>query len=417
MSTNNKRGLFIVFLAVCIDLLGFAIVLPLLPRYGKFYLANEFTLGLLMASFSAMQFLFAPIWGRISDHIGRKPILTLGLFANALFYGVFGYVSHFPADAIFLGFSPLAWLFITRLGAGIASATIPTAQAYIADTTTAANRGKGMALIGAAFGVGFTFGPLIGAFALPPEYIIAPSPWPGYIAAGLSFVSGILAVLLLKESRLSSSTTASTHGSPFSIFTQSAAAFSRPTIGLLLLTIFISTFAFAEFETTLSLLTKGLGISDRYNFYLFAFIGLVLVISQGGIVRRLIPKLGEKRVALIGTVFMVIGLGALALTKTFNSVAYLYAVMPISIIGFSFVTPSLQSMLSLRTHDDEQGGVLGLGQSMSAIARIFGPIAGLTLMTGENYVLPYLSAAIVMAISFFMILRLPSTNTVQTPAQ
>lgn len=405
-----NRGLLIVFLTVCIDLLGFAIVLPLLPRYGKFFLASELTLGLLMASFSAMQFVFAPIWGRVSDSVGRKPVLTLGLFANAVFYGLFGYVSQFPAEALILGLGPLTWLFLARLGAGVASATIPTAQAYIADTTDQASRGKGMALIGAAFGVGFTIGPLIGAFALPGDETVGPSAWPGYIAASLSLISGILALVLLKESRQVASSSASSDDKPESFWTRLRGGLRRPTIGPLLLTIFISTFAFAEFETTLSLLTAGMGVSDRYNFFLFAFIGLVLVVSQGGLVRRLIPKLGEKRVALIGTGLMAMGLGALGLTKTLNSIGYLYAVLPLCVIGFSFVTPSLYSMLSLGSHDDDQGGMLGIGQSMSAIARIFGPIVGLSLMTGEHLAWPYVSASLVMMLAFCLIWRLPSLN-------
>lgn len=410
----QSRNLLIIFLTVCIDLLGFAIVLPLLPRYGEFYEASEFVLGLLMASFSAMQFLFAPIWGRLSDHVGRKPILTLGLFANAIFYGLFGYVSHFPADAMYLGMSPLTWLFITRLGAGIASATIPTAQAYIADTTDQANRGKGMALIGAAFGIGFTFGPLIGAAALSLPGGGGPSPWPGYIASALSLASALFALGMLKESRVHIKASSEGPLPPTTLFAHLSSALTRPTIGYLLITIFISTFAFAEFESTLSILTRGLGMNDQYNFYVFAFIGFTLALSQGGLVRRLIPKLGEKKVALIGTVLMVVGLAAIALTKTLNSVAYLYLVLPLSVVGFSFVTPSLQSMLSLRSREDEQGGILGIGQSMSAIARIVGPVVGLSLMAGEQYAWPYLSATIVMVISFFMILRLPSTHTTDT---
>ena len=163
VTSVNKATLFIVFLTVFIDLLGFGIVLPLLPRYGALFNASGWQLGMLMASFSAMQFVFAPMWGALSDRIGRRPILMLGLAGSTISYGLFGLVSTHGRDGLILGFSPLVWMYVTRIGAGIAGATISTAQAVIADCTGAENRGKGMALIGAAFGIGFTFGPLIGA--------------------------------------------------------------------------------------------------------------------------------------------------------------------------------------------------------------------------------------------------------------
>src|SRR5262245_12281029 len=159
----------IIFITVFIDLLGFGIVLPLLPRYAKHFNTSGPTLGLLMASFSAMQFLFAPIWGRISDRVGMRPILVLGLAGSAIFYALFGYATSLGAQGELLGLSVVPWLFICRIGAGIAGATIPTAQAYIADVTGPEERAKGMALIGAAFGIGFTFGPLLGAAFLPRE--------------------------------------------------------------------------------------------------------------------------------------------------------------------------------------------------------------------------------------------------------
>src|SRR5579883_631516 len=164
---SNRSALLIIFLVVFIDLFGFGIVLPLLPRYGKDFIAPELSntargliLGALMSSFSAMQFIFAPIWGRVSDRIGRRPILLLGLLSSVVFYSLFGVASMFGKE----GWRELGLmlLFISRLGAGIAGATLGTAQAAIADSTSPANRSRGMALIGAAFGIGFFFGPLLG---------------------------------------------------------------------------------------------------------------------------------------------------------------------------------------------------------------------------------------------------------------
>ncbi len=188
MSETPRRGsLLVIFLTVFIDLLGFGMVLPLLPIYAQSFDvgASGWVLGLLMASFSAMQFLFAPLWGRLSDRIGRRPVLMVGLAGSVVFYTLFGIATVLQS---------IAWLFVARIGAGIAGATISTAQAYIADSTSLENRAKGMALIGAAFGFGFTLGPLLGGLALPGEGS-QPGPGPGYVAAGLSALALLLALV------------------------------------------------------------------------------------------------------------------------------------------------------------------------------------------------------------------------------
>ena len=167
-------------------------VLPLLPIYAQDFVVDEHgvLIGCLMASFSAMQFLWAPVWGRLSDRIGRRPVLMIGLAGSCVFYTLFGLATVWRS---------VFWLFVARIGAGIAGANIPITQAYIADTTTVENRVKGMTLIGAAFGLGFTFGPLLGSLAVPSE-TGAPGPWPGYVAAMLSATAFITAYFVLPES-------------------------------------------------------------------------------------------------------------------------------------------------------------------------------------------------------------------------
>src|SRR4051812_48954087 len=191
----SRGSLLVIFLTVFIDLLGFGMVLPLLPIYANTFGVKEkgLEIGLLMASFSAMTFIFAPLWGRASDRVGRRPVLIVGLIGSVGVYLLFG---------IATGFQSMALLFVARICAGIAGATIPAAQAYIADVTTLQNRAKGMALIGAAFGLGFTFGPLLGAAALlfSTDADVGASPWPGYAAAMLSGVALLLAIFLLPES-------------------------------------------------------------------------------------------------------------------------------------------------------------------------------------------------------------------------
>jgi len=424
VSQGRKAGLLLIFVTVFIDLLGFGIVLPLLPRYGEHFEASGGTLGLLMASFSAMQFLFAPIWGRLSDRVGRRPILILGLAGSTIFYGMFGFATSLGKEGMFLGIGALSWLFITRIGAGIAGATIPTAQAYIADITGPKERGKGMALIGAAFGIGFTFGPLIGAAFVSSEVGATPSAAPGYVACVLSGIAALLSIFMLPESlskEKSNSLSKRLHWFDVNSFQH---ALSRPRIGLILFTIFLTTFAFAQFESTLSLLTQELGFAARSNFYVFAYIGLILTLSQGFLVRRLIPKIGEYRMGMVGIILMVAGLLLIGVAGNTGSYALLYAVLPISVIGFSATTPSLQSLLSLNTPDDEQGGVLGVGQSISALARILGPLAGIVLFKGtQNGFIPgsinspYYVGAGIMLLGLLLMsgLKSQTTNSDSTP--
>ncbi len=465
-SKSRRTTLLIVFVVVFIDLLGFGIVLPLLPRYGLHFRASLATLGLLMASFSAMQFFFAPMWGRLSDRIGRRPVLLVGLLGSTLSYLLFGYVTGFERGQLLFGIGAIPWLFITRIGAGIAGATIATAQAVIADSTGVEGRGKGMALIGAAFGIGFTFGPLIGAattsdapnLALSDiqvatvaawsdsddtvaETTIAtelgqlsqrdsaslhryfktshsrtetkaallqgPSQYPGYIAAFLSFFAFLFAFARLPESR---SATTATGNSPRGLHLGSLGQHLRsPLFATILISIFITTFAFAQFESTLSLLTREFGYGNTSNFVFFAYIGFILMIGQGVLVRRLLPRLGEHRMTMLGVILMVGGFLLIAFTGSgYLPGSVLWYVLPVITIGYSAVTPSLQSLLSQAASSDEQGAVLGTGQSLSSLARILGPYLGIQLL-GISVATPYYLAAGLMVLGGLQIARMKSS--------
>ena len=407
----------VIFVTVFIDLLGFGIVLPILPRYAKHFYVGDIKLGMLMASFSAMQFLFAPVWGRISDRVGRRPILILGLVGSAIFYTLFGYATSLGVHGQLLGLGVVPWLFICRIGAGIAGATIPTAQAYIADVTGPQERAKGMALIGAAFGIGFFFGPLLGAVFVPaesePVAVVAsdvaadgagavdpnpPSAVPGYVAGVLSGLATLSAIFLLPESLKPGSRSEARHWLDVSSLKQ---AVSRPVIGLILLTIFLTTIAFGQFETTLSLLTKRLGLPIHKNYLVFSYIGFILALSQGLIVRRLLPKVGELMMSRAGTVLMTLGLVLIGVSAQTQSKTMLYAVLPVAVIGFSAVTPSLQSLLSRHSAATQQGGILGVGQSISALSRILGPAMGMPL-NGIDLALPYWVGAGIMGVSILL---------------
>jgi DHA1 family tetracycline resistance protein-like MFS transporter len=467
VSKASKSTLLIVFLTVFIDLLGFGIVLPLLPRYGAYFNASEMQLGLLMASFSAMQFLFAPMWGGLSDRVGRRPILLLGLAGSTFSYGMFGFASSLGRNGLLLGFGPVAWMFIARIGAGIAGATISTAQAVIADCTGAAGRGRGMAMIGAAFGIGFTFGPLIGAISTADEAAIRlndrqyqlvqswepadelisaerfvsemvslgdfrkadiaaaevlltpsisrttlkaklltpPSALPGYIAAALSFLALLLALIRLQESRPvnASGADSALHRRSWLNVRQLSRYLSQPSLSLILVSIFITTFGFAQFESTLSLLTREFGYGSKWNFLLYAYVGFVLSIGQGMLVRRFLPRIGEHRMALLGVGLMTSGFTAIGLTGSgFFPHSALWGILPIVVIGFSAVTPSLQSLLSQAASSDEQGAVLGTGQSLSSLARILGPYVGIQLLAVSTATPYFLGAGLILSGGFLI---------------
>jgi len=400
-SSGASRGsLMVVFLTVFIDLLGFGMVLPLLPVYTKEFGENlspqtvGWLVGLIMASFSAMQFLFAPLWGRLSDRIGRRPVLMIGLAGSVLFYTIFGIAS--VLHSVF-------WLFVSRIGAGIAGATISIAQAYIADTTTLAGRTKGMALIGAAFGLGFTFGPLFGFLAMlgNPE---SPGPLPGYAAAGLSAFALLLAYFKLPESLPERDTVSrSEPGLATMRF-----VFSTPSLALLLLTSFVCVFSFANFESTLSLLLHeergNFGYTYPQMLLTFAFIGLVLTLVQGGIVRRLAQHVNDAYLAGSGAVIEVIGFGLLVAAHAAGSTPFLLFTLAVVVTGFAFMTPSINALISRRTDPAKQGRVLGLVQAANALARIAGPVVGAKLFLNAGSTWPYYLAAILMALGLVMVL-------------
>jgi MFS family permease len=387
----SRGSLLVIFLTVFIDLLGFGMVLPLLPIYAKTIGVDThgWEIGLLMASFSAMTFVFSPLWGRLSDRIGRRPVLLVGLLGSVVFYAIFGVATIWRS---------LAWLFISRIGAGIAAATIPTAQAYIADSTPPKSRAKGMALIGAAFGLGFTFGPLLGFAALvfsTSEAEVATSPWPGFVASGLSAVALLLAAVLLPESLRPGVASAARH----SVFDVQGwrDALTTPSIGAILLTSFISVVSFGAYETTLSLLLEGeFGFKLPQVLLYFAFIGFTLSLAQGVLVRRLAGRISEFKMAVAGGFVTMLGFLLLSLASQAERLPLLIVASAIEVTGFSLMTPSLLSLVSRRSDPAKQGGILGVSQSVSALARVVGPLIAIPLFF-RGPTLPYWTAMAMMA--------------------
>jgi DHA1 family tetracycline resistance protein-like MFS transporter len=400
----SRGALLVVFLTVFIDLLGFGIVLPVMPRQVEPYLdalgftpvAGGLVIGLLFSVFSLMQFLVSPVWGRLSDRVGRRPMLLLSLTGSVVFYALYAWAVTMPADRAAWA---LGLMFAARIGAGIAGASVGTAAAVIADCTTPENRARGMALIGIAFGGGFTLGPLIAYFGLA---LFDRQPWGvGAIASLLSLVALLIAAAVFRETRRPGSRAAK----ELPGLARTAAVLAMPTVGALVVVYFLSIVAFANFEATLARLTKAaFGMDDDGNFLVFAFIGFMLLLA-GGAYRPLAKRLPETRLLAGGVVLMLVGLAALggvAWAARGGSagtglMAIFYAAAAVAVAGFACVNPSVSALISKRADPDRQGEVLGVNQSFASLGRIVGPFLGSILFAAHpSHTLPFVAAVLVL---------------------
>ena len=372
----NASPLVIVFVTVFIDLLGFGIIIPLLPFYAETFGATALTVGMLSTSFSLMQFLFAPIWGRLSDRVGRRPIILVGLFGSFLSYLVFGLASS------------LTLLFVARIFAGIAGANIPTAQAVIADVTTPATRARGMGLVGAAFGLGFIFGPALGGFL---------SQWgfstPSFFASALSLANFSAALFLLPET-LKPERRAKERLGRIDAF---RTALTRPHLPLLLLVSFLAVGAFSSFESTFALFAERVFSYHASSMgYIFAFVGVVMVIVQGGLVGRTVKVVSEHHIVPVSLGLVSIGLLMIPVSHSLGLLLFSLAVLA---VGMGFNNPSLLSLISQYSAAEDQGGILGLTQSLNSLARVIGPLWGGFAFDRIGIAAPYVSASAVMAVA------------------
>ena len=400
----RKPSLLVIFLTVFIDLVGFGIVLPLLPIYSDTFGASGLLVGVIMASFSAMQFLFAPIWGRLSDRIGRRPVLLVSTAGAAVSYMVFGYGSTLA------GSTALAVLLVSRMVAGICGANITVAQAYIADITPPEHRSKRMGLIGMAFGLGFIFGPIIGGLAAKHLGISGP----GYVAASLCAANFLLAFARLPESRQLGSAPVS----PRPRFAQWTHVLQQPTVGSLVVIFFLATFCFTCFETTLGLMVGanfGLDLKSGKDAgtvtALFAFCGIVGAFVQGGPVGKLVKKMGEPKLIVISLVFVGLSLAPIPFIHGQGGLSWgvlvkpeglpwlgLLASLALLAIGSGLTRPPLFGMLSILTPEHEQGATLGVAQSAGSLARILGPIfAGGLFHLHPTW--PYVACAVIALVT------------------
>jgi multidrug resistance protein len=342
-------------LTVFLDLVGFGMVLPLLPYYAVGFKADAFAVGALLSVYSVMQLIFSPIWGRLSDRVGRRPLLLMSLLGSSIGLVVFGL-----ANTLWL-------LFLSRAFSGITAATISIAQAYIADSTTPENRAKGMGIIGAAFGLGFVFGPALGGLLAQYGHGV-----PAFVAAGLAFANFVFAWFKLPES-LPPEARGQVVARGFSL-ERLRQATGVPGMPVLMIIYFFTVFAFATMEATFPLLTLHyFGFTEVQNGYVFAYLGVLIVILQGGLVGRLAKRFGEKALVVAGAVLLAIGLGLLPFAPTVGML--LLVLVPLA-AGNGLTNPSLTSLISRTAAQSSQGEVLGVGQSLASLGRILGPLWG-----------------------------------------
>jgi MFS family permease len=396
----RKTPLFVVFLTVFIDLLGFGMVVPLLPRYVRAHDASSLTAGLLVASYSFAQFLFAPVWGYVSDKVGRRPILILTLCGNVLSYALLAAANSLPL------------LFLARSLSGFFGANISTAQAYVADVTTPQNRARGMGMIGMAFGLGFVLGPAMGG--LFAHYI---APWaPGAAASCLSLVAASFAFANLPES-LPPELRARAHTRRHPIL-ELGTALSQRRLAPLLILFFFLVFGFANLETIVPLfLEDRFGFDEAQTGGVFAFIGVCIAFAQGFLLSRLVRRFGEERLLRVGPLAIAIGMQGYWLAPTFP---ILLLTIPIVAIGMGISNPTVATLVSRRTPPEIQGRTLGLSQSLGALARALSPgLAGWLygrFPRAQGSIVPFVWGGAVIVVGLVIGLRALSPEVPIRPA-
>ena len=374
-----RSSLVTIFLVVFVDLLGFGIIIPILPYYAKFYGASAIQLGWLMVCYSGVQFLFSPFWGRLSDRYGRRPIILISIFGIGL-------------SLVIVGWAPdLRWLFIGRLLAGFFGANIAAASAYIADITPPEKRAQGMGVIGAAFGLGFLFGPAIGGFLSQWGYGMA-----AYVAALLSFLNLIFATIILKEPQLAA--TARAQHRPHLDKKSWQYILRHPATGIPILVFFLVTTGFSQMETIFAFfILERFGIQADHAGYLLALMAIIMVTIQGLLIGKLTQNFGERKLAWAGTFLMA---GALILASySFMLGAFIVALIFLA-TGYGIAHPSLMSLVSRGGASHQQGLTLGIYQSAGSLARVVGPLAAGFLYESLSPSAPFLAASLLFFASF-----------------
>ncbi len=388
---KNKSTLIIIFLTIFIDLLGFGIIIPLLPSFSVNVLhINEFTIGIIAGIYSLMQFIFTPVWGFLSDRYGRKPILVMSLIGSV--------VSNLLLAFVFSGIILSASILIlARAFAGIFAANISAAQAVISDVTTHEDRTKGIGMISAAFALGFVFGPSIGG-VLSQNFGYS---FPVYISAALSLVAALLCIFIFQETlskeiqlknRLNKR---SFNPLNLNLFLN---ALKNRSYGKYMIIFFVAVFSFSNIFGTFQLFAErkeGLNMNQAEIGYIFSFMGLTGALVQVFLLKLINRKLGEENTLILGCFIAIFGLGLIGFS---SSLIFLLFVIIILSLGNGLNNTVAISMLSQSIGKEEQGSILGINQSLGSLARFLGPVWGGFVYQFLGYKYPFLTGGIFMLI-------------------
>jgi DHA1 family tetracycline resistance protein-like MFS transporter len=389
---KNSR-LFTIFIIVFVDLLGFSLILPLLPYYAETYGATQLIIGLLVASYAAAQLVGAPLLGRLSDRYGRRPVLLLsvaGTLVGFLLLGLAEPLGKFlsslfaPQSANFI---IVLILFLSRIIDGLTGGNITVAQAYITDVTDEQNRAKGLGLIGAAFGLGFIIGPAAGGALSQWGYSL-----PAFAAAAIAFVN-LLAIFFFLPESLPLERRVSLNQRPSFSFAALWQALNRPVVGPLLHLRFFFGLAFATFQTIFAVYAQAIGLGPQTTGWVLAYVGLLTVVVQGGLMGIITRRFTENWLIITGLWMMTGALLAWALTT--NLFMLLIVILPLSLSG-GVLNTVLQSSLSKSVTREEVGGILGISTSIEAVTRVIAPSVGGFLMQSFGTWAPGIFSALMM---------------------
>lgn len=374
-----RRSLILILVFVFIDVLGFGLILPLLPYYAADFNASSLMVGLLLSANALTQMAGAPILGRLSDRYGRKPLLITSISGTVLSFLILGWANS------------LAVIFLSRILDGLLGGNVSLAQAYITDSTTRENRAAGLGLIGAAFGVGFIFGPALGGILSAGGNYARPA----FAAAGLAALNLIGALLWLPESLPPEKRTISeTKTRPKISLNALLDAMRRPCVGPLLSVVLIYGLAFTIFQTMFSLFTqKKLGFSAQATSYVLTYVGILVVLVQGGGIRWLSKKFSDQQLIFSGAILLTGGLLGWAFS---NSLAVLLIALAPLALASGMLRVSTNSALTKSVQQTEVGGILGLSASMNSFTAVIAPLIGSFLLGQISPAAPGIAGALLM---------------------